>query len=77
MALYGAMDIVLGIRLHALVFAALQAVPHVVLSMILRWPASWILSGSRWADRWNAWMEIMWLSSWPICGSSGGKPRQI
>lgn len=29
MALYGAMDIVLGIRLHALVFAALQAVPHV------------------------------------------------
>jgi len=27
MALYGAMDIVLGIRLHALVFAALQAVP--------------------------------------------------
>ncbi|MGI6129852.1 MAG: polysaccharide pyruvyl transferase CsaB [bacterium] len=29
MALYGAMDMVLGIRLHALVFAALQAVPHV------------------------------------------------
>ena len=29
MALYGAMDIVLGVRLHALVFAALQAVPHV------------------------------------------------
>jgi polysaccharide pyruvyl transferase CsaB len=29
MALYGAMDMVLGMRLHALVFAALQAVPHV------------------------------------------------
>jgi polysaccharide pyruvyl transferase CsaB len=28
MALYGAMDVVLGMRLHALIFAALQGVPH-------------------------------------------------
>ncbi|HHV57631.1 MAG TPA: polysaccharide pyruvyl transferase CsaB [Firmicutes bacterium] len=28
MALYGAMDLVLGMRLHALIFAALQGVPH-------------------------------------------------